>query len=399
MIKIRKTSIAQAQSEVSLGHTITNILLGIPLVKAYANEKQEINRFRKLSDKIAQLQYSMRKKESLMRPLQEIVILAAILILVCAVAIIFIRGKTGEVAGYMVYFLVMRRMLGESATFSKIRASLSKIAGPLKNIEDVFHDENKCIIKSGTEEFKGLERSIDFNRLHFSYLPDVPVLKGVTFSIKKGKTVAIVGKTGVGKSTLIHLLIRFYDCSPNMILTDGVDIRDYTLESIRNNMILVSQDPVLFNDTFRKNLVYGLGRDIAETELLELMKKARLSDLIQSLPHGLDTFIGDRGVKLSGGEKQRLSIARAMLKGAEILILDEATSSLDSKTEKLIQGAIDELLSGKTAIVIAHRLSTITHTDKIVVIEDGKNIEEGPLQELIDKKGIFYELWQTQRFF
>jgi len=198
---------------------------------------------------------------------------------------------------------------------------------------------------------------------------------------------------------LINLILCFYECPPSSIFVDDCDIKEFTAKSLRKHTALVSQETLLFNDSLRANIVYGLHRDVSEEEFIEISKKARLYDFIMSLPDKLDTLIGDRGVMLSGGEKQRVSIARALLKKAEILILDEATSSLDTHTERLIQEAIDEAVKGRTTIVIAHRLSTIRNADKIIVIGNGRVAEEGSLNELLAKKGKFYEYWEEQKFF
>jgi ABC-type multidrug transport system fused ATPase/permease subunit len=208
---------------------------------------------------------------------------------------------------------------------------------------------------------------------------------------------AVVGPTGSGKSTLIHLLMRFYDCPEGTIFIDGKDIREFSLDSLLRHMALVSQETLLLHDSLRNNIAYGL-KDVPDGAVEKAVEQARLSGLIDKLPEGLDTLIGDRGMKLSGGEKQRVSIARALLKGSEILILDEATSSLDSQTEQLIQEAIDEAIHGRTAIVIAHRLSTIKNADNIVVLNDGIIKEQGSLEDLLKQEGLFKQLWDQQKF-
>ncbi len=223
------------------------------------------------------------------------------------------------------------------------------------------------------------------------------MLEDISFSVEKTKMTAIVGPTGSGKTTLMSVLMRFYDCEPGMLYVDGMDIREYTLESLRSRMALVSQDTLLFNDTIGNNIAYGL-KDVTKKQIQTAVEEASLADFVAKLPQGLDTIVGDRGVQLSGGEKQRVSIARALLKGADILILDEATSSLDSRTEALIQTAIDRVTKGKTSIVIAHRLSTIKNADTIVVIEHGKCVEQGALEELLAKKGVFHSYWEAQKF-
>ncbi|MDP7069552.1 MAG: ATP-binding cassette domain-containing protein, partial [Candidatus Peribacteraceae bacterium] len=252
-------------------------------------------------------------------------------------------------------------------------------------------------VEGGDKEFSGLSDELRFKNLTFSYSDDRTILSDVSFVMPKGKMTAIVGPTGAGKSTLISLLMRYYECPEASIFLDKEDIREFTLDSYLKRTALVSQETLLLHESLRNNIAYGLN-DVSEDDLQNAIKSARLDDFIASLPKGLDTLIGDRGVKLSGGEKQRVSIARALLKGADILILDEATSSLDSKTEHLIQEAIDEAVQGRTSIVIAHRLSTIKHADKIVVIEEGQCKEEGTLDDLLAKKGVFFGLWEQQRF-
>jgi subfamily B ATP-binding cassette protein MsbA len=283
-------------------------------------------------------------------------------------------------------------------TITSVGSSLAKTSGPREELLKIFDDSDKIFVPEGKKECGGLKRSIEFNHLNFSYIPEVQVLEGVTFTIEKGKITAIVGATGAGKTTLVNLLMRFYDCSSSTILIDGVDIREFTLESLRAHMAFVNQEILLFDDTLKMNITYGAGK-VTDEKLVDVAKKARLYDFIMSLPNGFDTLIGERGVKLSGGEKQRTAIARALLKGSEILILDEATSSLDSLTERLIQEAIEEAIKDRTAVIIAHRLSTIRNADKIVVIEDGRVAEQGSLTELMERKGKFWEYWEEQKFF
>ncbi|HLD09435.1 MAG TPA: ATP-binding cassette domain-containing protein, partial [Methylophilaceae bacterium] len=259
-------------------------------------------------------------------------------------------------------------------------------------------DEGKFFVPDGSKEFRGLKRAIEFKNVTFTYPSGREVLHAVSFRVRAGSMTALVGPTGAGKSTIINLLMRLYDSAPDSILIDAVDIREFSLASLRAHVALVSQDTQLFNDTLARNITYGL-EQVPEEKLTAAVRAARLEEFVARLPKGLGTEIGDRGVQLSGGEKQRVSIARALLKDADILILDEATSALDSKTERLVQEAIDEAVAGRTSIVIAHRLSTIQHADHIVVLDEGRVVEQGSLNELLKRRGVFHGLWEAQKFY
>ena len=399
MKKLEKSSVSLAESFDAISGNISNILSCIPLVKLYTDEENEERRFNRMSDRIEKILFSLDKKRGLMGPLQEMIVLVAILGLIVALAVMVLKQKALELSSFLVFFYILRRAQRSFSVFNEFMASLAVIKGQIQEIVEIFDDRDKCFIPEGDKEFPGLKTDIEFNNLDFCYQKDLRVLSDITFIVKKGMTTAIVGPTGAGKTTIINLLLRFYDTSSGMITIDGNDIRGFTLKSLRTHMALVSQDVLLFNDTLRNNIIYGLKEKISGERLADVAKKARLYDFIMTLPNKFDTYIGDRGILLSGGEKQRVAIARALLKGAEILILDEATSSLDTKTEKLIQEAIDEAVKDRTAIVIAHRFSTIKNADKIVVIKEGRLVEEGRLNELLDKKGKFYEYWQEQKFY
>ena len=298
---------------------------------------------------------------------------------------------------FLVYFYLILNTSNKFGVFSGFQSNLANASGPVREVTHVFDAVGKNIVPDGLRKFSGLERLIEFRHLTFSYASSRNILEDLSFSVEKNAATALVGPTGAGKTTIINLLLRFYDCPPGTIFCDGKDIRSFSSASFRAHMAIVSQDTLLLHDTLRSNIVYGQDH-VTEKELMDAVTMARLGDYIRSLPQGLETLIGDRGVKLSGGEKQRVSIARALLKKADILILDEATSSLDSETEKLVQDAIDEVIRGKTAIVIAHRLSTIKNAQKIVVIDRGTCVEEGTHEELLKKEGLFYRLWQEQMF-
>ncbi|MBN1688969.1 MAG: ABC transporter ATP-binding protein [Candidatus Omnitrophica bacterium] len=396
---MRRTSSYFAQASQSLSEDIFNILSCIPLVKAYTKEEDEKKKFAKASDLIAEIQVSMTKKQFLIQPLHEIITLAALLILVGSMAFVIVKEQAAEISSLLVFFFVIRRAMGSFGVLNRMRLALARTSGPISKIMQMRDDKDKYFVIEGAVQFNGLEKEIQFKGMSFSYFKNTPILKDLSFSIEKGKMIAIVGPTGAGKTTIINLLMRFYDCPPGTILVDGADIREFTFQSLRQHISFISQDVLLFNDTLRANITYGLEGKCPEEKIYEAIAKAQLSEFVSRLPEKLDTMIGDRGVRLSGGEKQRVAIARALLKEAEILILDEATSALDSRTERLIQTAIDVAVKGRTSIVIAHRLSTVKHADKILVIENGSLAEEGMLNELIEKKGKFYQYWEEQKFF
>lgn len=397
-IKIRAMSMLNTEFYKNLGRNLFNVLSCIVLVKLYNSEERERGRFNRISDQAADAEFDIGKRQQLLYPLQNTLLLVLQLALVSFMALIAIMGRRGDLAEFIIFLYALRRASVHMAVFGKANASFAKMTGPVSEISRVLDDNDKFFIADGKRHFEGLRQKIELKNLNFSYLPNMEVLKGITFSVEKGKMTAIVGPTGAGKTTIINLILRLYECPSATIFMDGVDIRDFSLKSLRGHMALVSQHNLLFNDTIRFNITYALA-EVNEEKLIDAVKRARLYDFIMQLPEGLDTCIGDRGVRLSGGESQRVSIARALLKGAEILILDEATSSLDTKTERLIQEAIDEAIKDRTSIVIAHRLSTIKNADKIIAIENGRVIEEGTLQELLAKNGAFYEYWTAQKFY
>jgi ATP-binding cassette, subfamily B, bacterial MsbA len=397
--KIKKTSLSYSNHYGLFSKQISNILSCIPLVKLYANEEHERAKFSIISTEIKNMEFSLDKKSQLITPLQETIVLMVILLAACLMGFIVVKKKTTDVASLLVYFYLLRMSYRSFGFFNNVKGSLARVIGPISDIANILNDKDKFFIPSGKRKFIGLKEKIEFRNLNFSYTQDRRILKDVNFNIEKNKITAIVGPTGAGKTTLVNLLLRLYDSPPGSIFIDSDDIRDFELSSLLAHFAYVSQDIALFNDTIKNNIIYGLGDRFTEEGLTVAVKISRLDNFINSLPQGFNTHIGDKGVKLSGGEKQRVSIARAFLKGANILILDEATSSLDNHTERLIQEAINEAVKDKTTIVIAHRLSTIKNADKIVVIEDGRFIEGGMLTELLEKRGKFFEYWESQKFY
>ena len=382
----------------SLLQRIGNVISRIPLVKMYSTQEREETHLFHVSDEEIRMAFQMEKKQQLVRPIQDIGTMASLLLMVWAMVLMMPSESAHSVSKYLVFFYVMRMAMPNFGLFANFRMSLATAETQIAQLHDILmSEEGKYLVKSGSKVFDGLKKSVEFRDLKFSYRVKREVLRGVTFSFEKGQMTAIVGPTGAGKTTLAHLLVRLYECPSGAIFVDGTDIQEYRIKSLVARMALVSQDPMLFNDTLRANITYGLEGSVSDERLAAALRKAKLDELVAKLPEGLETLIGDRGAQLSGGEKQRVSIARAFLKEAEILILDEATSAMDTKTERSIQQAIDESIKENTVLVIAHRLSTIVNADKVVVIEDGRVAEQGTPAVLMEKQGKFYEYWQAQK--
>jgi ABC-type multidrug transport system fused ATPase/permease subunit len=263
-------------------------------------------------------------------------------------------------------------------------------------VADLFTDHDKFMVPSGPRALEPLRDGIEVRGLRFSYRDGVPVLGGVDAVIPAGKVTAIVGASGSGKSTLVGLIARLYDCPPGQILLDGVDVREFSLSSLHRRMTLVSQEVWLLHRTLRENLTFGLDRAVTDAELVDALTALGLGPFLSGLEEGLDTLVGDRGVRLSGGQRQRIALARALLRGPEILILDEATSALDSVGEARVAEALRQRLTGRTLIVIAHRLSTIRDADQILVMRDGDIVERGTWARLAALGGVFTELQNAQ---
>ena len=371
-------------------------LSGIKIVKGYNATKFIINKFKGINKHFSELVISMAKRQQLASPMSEF-------LGITAVAIILVFGGT-----------LVEKDLITGAGFIAFIAAFSQITRPLRSFIDQFANINQGVAageriftiidaesevkdKENAEEFEGLSEAIELRNVHFSYDGEREVINDVSITIKKGQTIALVGPSGGGKSTLSELIPRFYDVKSGEILFDGKSIKDYSQESLRSKMSIVSQDTVLFNDSIEGNILMGRPTATHE-EVIEACKVANAHGFISESPEGYDTNIGDRGTKLSGGQRQRLSIARAVLKNPEILILDEATSALDTESEKLVQDALTNLLKGRTSIVIAHRLSTIYNADRIYVIDQGRVAEQGTHHELLEKGGIYAHLIEMQSF-
>jgi subfamily B ATP-binding cassette protein MsbA len=278
---------------------------------------------------------------------------------------------------------------------SRVNSVLQQGIAAAERVFDVLDVERDVEEKKGAVKLPKVKELIEFKDARFQYDPKTEVLKGINLQVKTGEVLALVGPSGGGKSTLVNLIPRFFDVSSGFLTIDGRDIRDVTLRSLRNQIGMVTQQTILFNDTVRNNIAYG-SQNATYEQVKEAARAAHALDFIQQLPEGFDTVIGESGARLSGGERQRISIARAILKNAPILILDEATSSLDTESEWEVQQAIENLVQSRTTFVIAHRLSTIRNADRIIVIQEGRIVEEGTHDSLLPLEGVYKMLYDMQ---
>jgi subfamily B ATP-binding cassette protein MsbA len=296
---------------------------------------------------------------------------------------------------FLIFLALMLSIIRPAKTLTQASAKIQDGIAAGKRIFTILDAEPDIVDAPAAVDIDGIHEGIEFRNVSFKYDSSDYVLRDVEFKVKKGQAVAIVGPSGAGKSTLVDLIPRFYDPTEGCVLLDGRDLRGVTVKSLRGIMGIVTQETVLFNDTVRNNIAYGM-EDVPLSKVIDAAKAANAHDFIDALPHGYDTVIGDRGVRISGGERQRLAIARAILKDPEILIFDEATSSLDTESERLVQDAIERLLSHRTNFVIAHRLSTVTNADLIVVIDEGKLVEMGRHEDLLAAGSVYRRLYDLQ---
>lgn len=393
--RIRKLSKASQEKVADVSSILHETISGIRIVKAFGMEKYEIGRFRQESSTFARIMIKSNRREAFLGPLTEFagVLLAAVVVYIGAKRILVGTMTLGE---FVLFLGALVSMVKPTKVFAKLNVTLQKSRAAGERVFEVLDTPASVREKPNAPALAPLSKGVVFENVAFGYRPDLPILKDVCLNVAAGEVVAFVGPSGVGKTSLVNLIPRFYDPTGGRILIDGVDIRDVSIASLRAQMGIVTQETILFNDTIRNNISYGVGKTTME-KIVEAAKAAHIHDTVSKLPNGYDTMIGERGVRLSGGERQRVAIARALLKNPKILILDEATSSLDVESERLVQDALNNLMATRTVFVIAHRLSTIQHADRIIVLENGRVLETGKHEELL-KNGVLYKKLYEMQF-
>jgi subfamily B ATP-binding cassette protein MsbA len=391
---LRKLSRKSQEKMADINSLLYETIIGTRIVKAFNMEDYEIRKFNQANQDYYKVSMKSIKNQLMVTPSTEFLgCLAGI--------IVFFWGGKEVIAGKL-SFGVFGLFLGALLSLIRPIKKLSQInslnqqaVAASTRIYEVLDTFPTVVEKTGAGELSGFKNSIIFEDVWFSYA-DAEILRGINLEVKKGEMIAIVGPSGVGKTTLVDLIPRFYDPKRGRILIDHIDIKNVTLKSLRHEIGIVTQETILFNDTVRANIAYGK-LDISQGDVEKAAIQAHAHDFIQHLPQGYDTIIGDRGMKFSGGERQRIAIARALLKNPPILILDEATSQLDTESERIVQEALDRLIHGRTVFVIAHRLSTVINAHRIIVLEKGKIAEEGTHSVLLNRDGLYKRLYELQK--
>lgn len=394
---LKKPSMRGQNKMGELLSTIEESLSGLRIIKAFNAEKKMKNVFARQNHEYLQIMNKLMWRRYLAHPMSEFLgTIVIVVVLWYGGRLVLSHTSPLSAESFITYLVFFYSIINPAKSFSTSIYSVQKGLASMQRIDMILLAENNIVNKPNAISVKEFKHKIEYRNVGFRYIED-EVLKNVSLTIDKGKTIALVGQSGSGKSTFVDLLPRFWDIQSGGILVDGIDIRDYKIADLRGLMGNVNQDPILFNDTFYNNISFGVEM-ATEEEIIAAAKVANAHDFIITSPDGYQTNIGDRGGKLSGGQRQRISIARAVLKNPPILILDEATSALDTESEKLVQEALENLMVNRTSIVIAHRLSTIKKADLICVFHEGEIVERGTHDELLTLNRIYKKLHSMQNF-
>lgn len=394
--RIQVSARGEVDASVKFSGRVVDLLSNMSLVHLSGAERIEQNRVSSLADEVRRHGFNVRSKRFAAPRVVDVVDSLGILLVVCLGVYLYFATGSESPGRFFVYFLSLRRFTNHLEQVTGVVASVFETAASAERLLWVFDDVDKDFTVSGQRSFPGLKGELRYVDVSFAYRQNQPVLDGVSFAAKRGEIVALVGASGAGKTTLLNLIPRFYEPTSGRIEIDGVDLREFDIEGLRGRISVVSQDALLLSESLRENLVYGLSPAPTIEQINAVLKASALEVFVASLPEGLETKIGTKGVMLSGGEKQRLSLARAILREPEILILDEATSALDSETELRIQQALERLFVDRTVFIIAHRLSTVSKASQVLVLDQGRIVERGSPQELIRSGGKFSKYWELQ---
>ena len=393
--KVREASFEITQANAWYTSVSMEFILGIRTVQAFAGQDFERQRCDYATSRMLQVLNKAMVIKALIEPLSEGAgILMLLGILIGGFAFLIPNGYL-QSASFLTFLLILLRVTPLIRQLNSVRARFSNLYGSFDNIQQLLRTDDKPYFDNGNIQFSQLKQAIELVDVDFGYDLDELILQQISLKIPKGQTVALVGASGAGKSTLADLIPRFYDPTQGKILIDGIDIKEFEINSLRRKLAVVSQNTFIFNASVRDNIAYAM-TEVDDKTIREAAQLANALEFIQNMPRGFDTQLGDRGVRLSGGQRQRIAIARALLRNPDILILDEATSALDSVSERAIQESIEKLSVGRTVIAIAHRLSTIMRADQVVVLEKGHIVEQGTYQELLKQKGQLWQYHQMQ---
>ena len=394
---LRKTSKAGQDRLAGMLSIIEETISGLRIIKAFNAIEYSDQRFREQNSKFSHLMQRIYRRRDLSSPMSEFLSsVVVIIVLWFGGRMVLSDNSPLGAADFITYIVVFSQIIPPAKTFTQAYYNMQKGIASAERIFELLDAEEVITEKPGAFDVSTLNHSIEYKDVSFRYNTEW-VLRDINLRVEKGKMIALVGESGGGKSTMVDLLARFYDVTEGSITVDGIDIRELRIDKLRGLFGIVTQESILFNDTVFNNIAFGM-RDATMEQVVEAAKVANAHDFIIQLPDGYETYIGDRGSNLSGGQRQRLSIARAVLKNPAVLILDEATSSLDTEAERLVQEALSRLMESRTSVVIAHRLSTIQHADEIILLQKGRIVERGTHHQLMEVNGVYKRLCELQTF-